>query len=142
MEAKKLINWNDSYSIGNEEIDNQHKEIISMINELYAAFTTGKANSIIDDILNRMIKYAGYHFKHEEDLFAKYDYAGLSEHKKIHDSFVAKVVQFQKDFADGNIGLSYEVILFLKKWLTEHINGEDKKYATYFSDQKVAYFNL
>ena len=142
MSSNVLITWTNSYSVRNETIDNQHKKLVGMINELYDAFINGKANEVISEILKRMVEYTDYHFATEEKIFEKYNYPMFDEHKEKHEGFVKKVIDFQIGYEACDVSLSYEVMDFLRKWLIEHIMGEDKKYMKYFLENSIDNFDI
>lgn len=132
-----LINWNDSFSVKVAEIDEQHKELIAMINELNEAMKTGKGKDAAGKIVSKLIKYTASHFKTEEDLFAKYSYPDADSHKREHAAFVKKVSEFKEGFEKGKLSLTMEVMSFLSDWLKLHIMGTDKKYIQFFNDKGV-----
>jgi len=134
---KKLIIWDSYYSIGYDLIDEQHKKLIDLINELYASFIKGNAKEKAPLILEEMIKYTDYHFKTEEKFFEKYNYIETDEHKIIHKSFVDKAVELKTGVDSGKVTVSYDIMNFLRKWLLEHILGEDKKFAAFFKEKNI-----
>ncbi len=136
--TKTLIIWTDKYSVGYDEIDSQHKKLARMINDLYASFTQGKADEIIENILTEMIKYTDYHFKTEEKYFEKYNYSETKLHKEQHQEFVTKVTVFYDDFKNGSITITYDTMNFLRDWLLKHIQGSDKKYSIEFKNKNYA----
>ena len=90
---KKLIVWDKYYSVGIEIIDNQHKKLIDMINDLYASFITGEAQEKAPGIVDQMLNYTDYHFKTEEKFFDEHNYPETDKHKEIHQSFVDKAIE-------------------------------------------------
>ncbi len=135
---KKLITWADKYSVGYEEVDNQHKVLVNLINELYASFQQGDANSKIENILTEMIRYTDYHFKTEEGYFEKYSYSDAQAHIAQHQSFVEKVTSFFEEYKSGSATLSYDVMNFLRDWLIKHIQVSDKKFGEEYKKQNIS----
>jgi len=128
-----LINWsNDLHIVG--PIDVQHKKLVTLINELNDAMLHGKSREITSDVLKRLADYTVEHFGFEEKNFTKFHYAEATSHKEQHDAFVNKVTEFQASYNAGNIGLSLDIMKFLKNWLTGHIQGTDRKYIPCFRE--------
>lgn len=127
------IIWNDRMSVEVEEIDKQHQKLIEMINALGDAMTNGKGRSVIGEIIEGLADYAVTHFETEEEYFNKFEYPQSAAHKKEHDDFVKRVLEFKKGFEKGELSLSVEVMMFLRDWLKKHIMDEDKKYVPFFN---------
>ncbi|WP_440945687.1 bacteriohemerythrin [Methanosarcina sp. T3] len=129
-----IIKWTDSFSVNIVEIDAQHKKLVEMINRLYDAMKVGKSKDVMGEILDNLISYTETHFKTEEKYFDLYRYPEKETHKAEHEKFTEIVTKFKKDFDSGNAIISIEVMNFLKEWLTNHINGSDKRYTKCFND--------
>jgi len=127
-----IINWDDKFSVSNDTIDKEHKKLVQLINDLFDSMRGGKSREILSEILKELIDYTDYHFTDEERIMKEIGYTELPAHMKIHESFVKKVVDFQKDFESGNVYISLEIINFLKDWILDHILKEDKKYVSSF----------
>lgn len=130
-----LIQWNNGLSVNVAEIDGQHQKLIQMINELHDAMRQGKGKEALGKIVDGLIAYTQTHFKTEEHYFAKFNYGETQSHKKEHADFVKKAADFRDGFQKGQLGLSVEVMTFLSHWLTNHIQGIDKKYTPLFNQQ-------
>ncbi len=129
-----LIDWDDSYSVSVAELDNQHKQLVAMINQLHQAMLTGQNKQVLSPILAGLTSYANTHFATEENYFDKFGYLGTATHKFEHQNFVKKIKDFQQQFEAGKTMLSLEVMEFLKSWLLNHIKVQDKKYSKFFND--------
>jgi hemerythrin len=97
----ETIQWNESISVNNSDIDNQHKNLIQLTNNLILNSNAGVNSEIIGETLQKLLKHIKQHFKDEEELLEKSNYPKLEEHKKEHKKFVLKIVQFCKDVLDG-----------------------------------------
>jgi hemerythrin len=132
---KEYISWDDCYSVNIKQIDEEHKKLVGMINELHEAMQVGKGKEMLSTILDRMINYVGTHFSNEEKYMEKFSYPDYDVHKKEHNDFVKKTVEFQQNFNDGKMGLSIEIMFFLKEWTLNHIKGTDQKYTSFFNEK-------
>ena len=129
-----LITWDDTLSVNVAEIDQQHRELIAMINELNSAMKMGKGKDALGGIVNRLISYATTHFQTEENYFAQFGYPDTEDHKKEHVAFVQKVSSFKEGFEKRELSLTIDVMSFLSDWLKNHIMGTDKKYTRFFNE--------
>lgn len=125
--------WNDSYSVGNSTIDEQHKKLIGIINKLYTSFMEKKQNEEISEVMKELADYTRYHFSTEEQLFRSKKYPFAAEHEKEHEQFVDELYQLKIKFDNSPSVLTLKVMTFLQKWLKDHILVKDKKYAPYLS---------
>ena len=128
------ITWNDTFSVNVSEIDQQHKKLVGMINELGEAMKQGKGRAILGKIVDSLINYTLTHFKTEERYFDKFGYPDKENHKREHAAFVRKVSDFKEGFENGKLTVSLEVMKFLSDWLQNHIKGTDKRYSQFFND--------
>ncbi len=134
-EEEVFMEWSDDLETGITEIDNQHRRLVSMVNEFYRAFKKGVDRSYIGKLLQELIEYTDYHFKTEEYYFDKFGYPEAEVHKQIHRKLVEQVLEFKKKFDEGKADISYELLNFLKDWLLNHIGKTDKKYADFLKSK-------
>ncbi|OHD55534.1 MAG: hemerythrin [Spirochaetes bacterium GWF1_51_8] len=131
-----FVAWNDSLSVSIAAIDDQHKKLIDIMNELHDAMKTGKGKDALTSVLEKMAGYTVEHFSFEENMLNENGYPGFNGHKFQHDEFVRKVNEFKKDFASGKALVSIDVLNFLRDWLIAHIADSDQQYASFMSRQK------
>jgi|WetSurMetagenome_2_1015567.scaffolds.fasta_scaffold55709_3 hemerythrin len=130
-----FIEWNNSYSVGVNEIDMQHQKLVNMINELHDAMLLGKGKDLLGKIVNGLIDYAQLHFTTEEKYFDQFKYPDKGPHKKEHSDFTLKIAEFKTGFDSGKLGLSINVMDFLSSWLRNHIMVVDKKYGPFLNEK-------
>jgi len=132
-----LIKWNDSFSVNVVKIDQEHKKLVEMVNDLTDAMKAGQGKDVLGNILDGLINYTASHFQTEETYFKQVGYPYAVEHKNEHIAFVKKVTAFKKEFDEGRAAVSVSVLQFLSKWLQTHIKGADQKYSSYFNEHGI-----
>jgi hemerythrin len=126
-----LFEWRPEYSLGHDGIDAQHKRLFELGNELHNAMTQGKGKGALSETLGRLLDYTKTHFANEERLMETHHYPDYVAHKAAHDALTSRVIQFQQDFAAGRVGITVELLQFLRDWLRTHIGETDRKVATF-----------
>ena len=130
-----IISWEQKYSVGVVELDNHHKQLINMINELYYAMSNDRGQQLVEGIIKDMLGYAKMHFKIEENYMRECGYLGALQHIREHGGFVDKAQEMAQRCEEGEFILSYEVIQFLSDWLKCHILESDMKYVPVFKEK-------
>jgi len=118
-------------------IDNQHRELIYILQQTNDLQHTSEARMKIylPVIIKKLFYYTQYHFSFEEEHMAKNNFPLLKEQQELHKIFIQKIINWAEEYKKGFIGLSDEIILFLKDWTIEHILNEDKKYKEYLENR-------
>lgn len=124
------IVWKDGFNIGVIEMDEQHKLFAVYINELYDAMQSGKTETIVAPILNKLADYSQSHFAAEEKLLKSINYPMLETQIKHHAYFISELISLKSSYLN-NTQTAQNMLLFVKDWLLHHITTEDLKYAEY-----------
>lgn len=134
----KFVQWiDDKYSVGIQNIDEQHQMLIKIINEVFEAKTKDLGKVTIAGVLKRMADYAQIHFKDEEALMAEYGYPELEGHREAHQYFITKVGEFNRGFNLDQDTLTEDMLDFLKNWLLKHIMETDKRYGPFLNERGI-----
>ena len=135
---KEIISWDGSYNLGIELIDNQHKELVRLINLLFNACLTGNETleTTFKDSMSRMVDYVRYHFTAEQDLLMRVNYPNFNEHKKQHEVLIKNILEASKEHSSGKKFVPHNFVRTLKDWVLGHIAVSDKAYAAYVHEQK------
>ncbi len=129
-----LVQWSDRLSVGIDDFDREHQQLIAMLNDLFDAVQAGRGRDALGEILNRLIAYTETHFAHEEDLMRRSGYPGFAAHKREHDTLTRQVRDLQQKYHSGaTTMLSTQVLTFLKDWLMTHIQGTDTLYTAHLT---------
>ncbi len=132
------ITWNDSMSTGIAELDNQHKELIKMLNGLSDTMRSGKGKDDIEKILVFTGEYAQKHFECEEQYFVEYNCLAGPQNKAGHEYFLTRFADLVEDFQQqgGSFALVMKIYNELSNWLIQHILGVDTKLRTVVEARK------
>lgn len=129
------MKWNDEYSLGIVEIDEQHKKLFELSEILNEATEINE----IKDILLFLEEYMQFHFNTEESMMRKYNYELIEEHKKLHDDLKEKVTGYIELYFLGNYSFIEELEEVVQEWIYEHILEEDRKYKEFFKNKHITF---
>lgn len=132
-----LFEWVNEMSVNIADIDDQHKRLVAMINELVEAIEASERTATLNRILAEMVEYSMTHFALEEGYMIKHDYPGYAIHKKQHDAFVAKAKELQQRESRKTILIAMDTANFLMDWLRAHVMGTDKLYMPFLNSKGV-----
>ena len=119
--------WNESYSIGHELVDAQHRQLFEIINRL-AIYDQASTNlELISQILSQLTEYASFHFETEESYLEKIACANLVSHKQEHRQFRIKVMELCKAALENKDVTVEEIFNYLSDWLVNHILDTDQQ---------------
>lgn len=131
------MEWSQSLSVGIQEIDDQHRVLVDLLNQINEAIHSHHGSDATHAILKDLVDYTKIHFAVEESLMRVLGYPGYEEHKDRHRELIHEVEELQDKLLSGQKGLSFELLHFLKMWLTRHIMSEDMSYAPFFLKKGV-----
>ena len=123
------ITWKDYYSVNDPSLDAEHKRIIQYINDVYAALKNPTQDAAVTkQVLDKLVQYTCSHFDHEEARMREIGYPNFEAHKAQHDDLRRRTVGLRTNVT---LVTARDVLVFLKDWFVNHIQGEDKLYAAY-----------
>lgn len=131
-----FIEWSPEYSVGIRVIDNDHRELFDLVNQLHEGLESHTASTSITQTIDRLIRYVKEHFQREEGLMYEYGYPGLEAHRKKHNEFVWLVSAIRKIEIECPHRLDgHKLLSFLSTWLKSHIMKTDRDYLPYLSSK-------
>ncbi|WP_295297395.1 bacteriohemerythrin [uncultured Brachyspira sp.] len=135
-ESNLFIKWRPIYETKHKIIDNQHKELVNIINELYlSTINNGESNGAFIKAVKKCIDYTQYHFKTEEKIMDLINYSDAENHKAMHKNFCVELVNQIRRYEEGQPFVANKFLKYLKDWLLEHIAFRDK----IFVEEVIAY---
>lgn len=136
MTMKNIVNpepykWKEKYTVNISVIDEQHKKFLNIINELKLIINTNSCKEKVSDIFFQLAYLIDYYFIKEEIYFSDLKYPNFDHHKKEHNLFIDRIIQFQKDLEENKPDLCLEIYQYLENWFDEHILKYDIEAVEY-----------
>jgi hemerythrin len=132
---ENVVQWDDSYKLGVEQIDEQHRVLFDIMNHLWSAIVRRASKDEMVQIVNELEHYTVSHFTAEEAFMQSANYSGFGEHKKLHDQFVMRIREAKAEVQQGK-QISLDLLHFLRDWLVSHIMVKDRAYANEYEQTK------
>ncbi len=135
----RFFNWNTRFDTGIVEIDRQHRQLVDYIDQLYQAVMTDVDSSAkVRETVAKLYDYAATHLTDEEQLMQKIGFPepDHSQHLSEHDKFRDRMRDFQNSVKNG-YPVTFQIVQFLKDWLSEHILDTDKRYVEFMRQHKL-----
>lgn len=130
-----LTQWRNEYSLGINEIDEQHKGLINCISALEMSIENPDEKqrwAAIHYAIVQLSDYTRIHFTVEESLMRVLGYPELNAHVAQHGVFTAYLKDMERKSITHDVR-GEEIVSFLRGWLLNHILVDDKHYAAYFA---------
>jgi hemerythrin-like metal-binding protein len=127
------LKWQDEYSVGIKEIDNQHMSLLMIINKLMSEQEDEFKAKQFSETIPSLIHYAYTHFATEERYMAQANFPDQQNHILEHIDFIMKVLSLAMKAEDGSREHRLELLRFLKTWFSLHVLGIDRQYIPYLT---------
>ena len=125
-----FMDWSEEISVGIDSIDNEHKNLLLLINTLYDAVQSGKGADVMSRILDELITYTVTHFTHEEEYMVATIYPAYHEHKDEHDALRKQLMEFHARSTQSiTAAMSQELLVFMKCWFYVHVLACDRAFG-------------
>jgi hemerythrin-like metal-binding protein len=133
------MTWDDkTMSVGVSVLDDDHKKMVAMIDELFFGIKEGHGKDSLGKILDRLTAYTVEHFKREEQFFALTEYPDAALHTAEHADLTKRFLAFRKKYeSNPTDALVVEMANFLWNWLVDHDLTFDKKYGPYLNSRGI-----
>ena len=144
------IKWDSKLSVGNSDIDTEHKLIIAHINALELVLRHPVEKDYLKFFIDQLLEFTTEHFYHEEQLQLKFRFPHYEENKKGHQAlmtefeviktiincFIEKADSTQEEAKE----MTKKVNGLMRKWFIDHIVKSDMKMKG-FMDKSIIYKN-
>jgi hemerythrin-like metal-binding protein len=122
------IEWTPAMSVGNEQLDEQHQQLLDLYNLFDDAAARGRGWRELNTMLAQLEDYIHVHFAYEERVLADAGYPDLEHHRNLHEQLARKLAAFREEVAMHR-RVTQEFRKFLGYWWQQHILEHDLDYA-------------
>jgi len=130
LRERQWVFWDDSMSVGIDTIDEHHRYLFDLINDLFDIVTSKRGAGEIARVLKALEAYTKVHFQAEEQMMAHYGFEGLERQQDAHRSFKNKLEAFYRELHENPLITQFDMLSYLRDWLVHHIKIEDAKLRT------------
>lgn len=138
MSATGLFLWTDDLSVRTQDVDEQHKALIELINQLYVAIRENRDKGTLREIFDQLTESAHAHFLFEESLMRLTQYAGYAAHKAQHEAVLEQLQTLQGKLDKESATISVELLDAHKHWWSNHISSSDQHFSTHYEASGLA----
>jgi hemerythrin len=128
----ELFEWSDDYSVGVSDIDEQHLELVGLLNQLNNAIRERRGSAAVRKTLDELVDYTRTHFAVEERMMTEAGYPEHAEHKVHHEALIDQIRALQQKLDSGEAAVTFELLHFLRVWLIRHIAESDKRFGAWY----------
>lgn len=126
------MEFNESHLVGVAEIDEQHRQLVHMVNEINQVISAQAQQSQIDGLFDGLLKFTAHHFQTEHRLMVEHHYPDTHEHDLEHGELTEELRQLiRKIGGEGDL----LVLQKIKDWLITHIRKSDKALGKFLNEK-------
>jgi hemerythrin-like metal-binding protein len=126
-----LIEWRQEFSLGVPDVDHEHRELIELINELYAHLQRQDSSVSVEDFLGEIYAKISAHFALEEKIMRERHYDQYDDHKADHERLLDEIRDIMDAYEDDAHFNESELAACLTAWFTEHFKTKDARLHKY-----------
>lgn len=132
-----ILNWDNSFSVGEKNIDNQHKELFYRLNKLLEAMKQWKGKNEVINTLDFLEEYVIKHFEYEEEIQKKNNYPKFNVQHKQHEEFKKELKELRKVFETTGVSSLFVINTQQKmvKWCKDHIMNLDMELGEFLMNK-------
>ena len=127
--AELRFEWHDSYAVGIPDIDEQHRVLFEMIQDLAAVADGREPAAGVTDAVESLVSLARTHLHYEESLSAGHPAQGYDAVRREHAEFLKKAEGFRKYVEEAPADALQTVVEFMKDWVVDHALLENRRFS-------------
>lgn len=122
-----LLNWQPEFSVGIDAMDDEHREMMDLINNTYSRLESESDAALIDECLGEIFNVISMHFALEERLMRNSGYTEYAAHKEDHEDLLDQIRDIMEDFDADRVSGAAALEARLSKWFAGHFSTFDAR---------------
>jgi hemerythrin len=124
----QYVEWKPFYSVGDAGLDDEHKRLLSIIDDLHTAIHAGNEREEVQVVLDSLTQYTMSHFDHEEQVMRSCGYPRFDAHRGMHEEMRRRTLELK---TTPDLVAARDLLQFVRNWWVRHIQNQDKDYSPY-----------
>lgn len=121
-----FLEWNDALLVGNRMMDDDHRRLVALINEVAECVVASANAATVCDAIARLIDATEEHFAREEAIMRETGDPNAIVHARDHGVLLTQVKILATLIGDGTLEVSVDLLRFFRGWLVKHIGNADR----------------
>lgn len=123
--------WEEKYNLGIEDIDQQHRKLLDIVNKLGDIIINNddESKDLLKRLANELKEYGESHFALEEGRMIEVNYCDYEAHIKEHVIFRQKIEEICKMVEEQKRIPAIDFIHYLMIWFVDHVQIVDRRYV-------------
>lgn len=130
--------WAEDMAIDDGPIDEDHKKLVDLVNELHTATSEGRGQEVVEKVMTELITYTKAHLEREEQIMESLHFPNLANHRIGHNHFAEKLRTLQAKYEAGSMTVASQLSTVLRDWLSLHIRRSDKEIKVFLQKRAKA----
>ncbi|MDD4944563.1 bacteriohemerythrin [Rhodoferax sp.] len=120
------VEWNDSFKVGQADIDAQHRQLFDLIHAMQATDDPGQARLLI----MQLYKHTREHFELEEGLMRQHRFPDLAAHTGYHNKLLSRLNTISEQVGQGAFDKP-ALMALMADWALRHTVQDDAPLAAF-----------
>ncbi|MCA1972980.1 MAG: bacteriohemerythrin [Caenispirillum sp.] len=130
-ETSEFVRFEDEHAFGVPAIDDEHRRLMEVTNDLYRAIKSGTDRAVLDRSFDHLKRYTAEHFAKEEDYMSRSGYAGAADHQRHHAQFIERLDRLYAAYRGGDASAGMDLLGLLGSWWRNHMEEDDSRLADF-----------
>jgi hemerythrin len=122
-----LIEWKDEFCTGIPDVDFEHRQLVELINGLYAAMQRKEEPGRVMQFLGQIFARISVHFALEEKIMRDLHYDEYEDHKTDHEQLLDELRDIMDEYEESATFSDEAFSRRIEHWFVQHFRTRDAR---------------